>query len=76
MYNKGMLVINKELNNMDNLNNLKIERTKYLKAYRNCRPLENQTNQEFAEMQNGFAKKYAEINKQIKKIQRNIRESK
>ena len=61
---------------MDNLNNLKIERTKYLKAYRNCRPLENQTNQEFAEMQNDFARKYAEINKQIKKIQRNIRGSK
>ena len=71
-----MLIKNKELNNMDNLNNLKIERTKYLKAYRNCRPLKNQTNQEFAEMQNDFARKYAEINKQIKKIQRNIRGSK
>lgn len=55
---------------MDNLNNLKSERTKYLKAYRNCRPLENQTNQEFAEMQKGFAKKYKELDKKIKKIQR------
>ena len=57
---------------MDNLNNLKSERTKYLKAYRNCRPLENQTNQEFAEMQKGFAKKYKELDKKIKKIQRNL----
>jgi uncharacterized coiled-coil DUF342 family protein len=55
---------------MDNLNNLKLERTKYLKAYRNCRPLKNQTMQEFTEMQKGFARKYQELNKEIKKIQR------
>ena len=68
-----MLIKNKELNNMENLYNLKLERTKYLKAYKNCRPLENQTIQEFTEMQNGFAKKYKELDKQIKKIQRNIK---
>ena len=53
---------------MINLDNLKQERTKYIKAYRNCRPLSNQSNKEFLEMQKGFAKRYAELDKQIKRI--------
>lgn len=54
---------------MTNLDNLKQERTKYIKAYRNCRPLSNQSNKEFLEMQKGFAKRYVELDKQIKRIQ-------
>lgn len=57
---------------MNTLNNLKSERTKYIKAYRNCRPLSNQTNNEFLEMRNEFGRKYKELDKKIKKIQRNL----
>jgi len=55
---------------MTNLDNLKQERTKYIKAYRNCRPLSNQSNEEFLAMQKEFGRKYKELDKQIKKIQR------
>lgn len=55
---------------MTNLDNLKQERTKYIKAYRNCRPLTGQTNQEFLAMQKEFGRKYKELDKKIKKIQR------
>lgn len=57
-------------NKMTNLDNLKQERTKYIKAYRNCRPLSNQSNEEFLAMQKEFGRKYKELDKQIKKIQR------
>jgi len=55
---------------MTNLENIKKERTKYIKAYRNCRPLSNQSNEEFLAMQKEFGRKYKELDKQIKKIQR------
>ena len=58
---------------MENLEQLKQERTKYIKAYRNCTPYKNQTLQESAEMRKGFGRKHQELDKQIKKIQRNIR---
>ena len=58
---------------MTNLDNLKQERTKYIKAYRNCRPLSNQSNEEFLAMQKEFGRKYKELDKQIKKIQRKER---
>jgi|TARA_R100000030_G_scaffold75806_1_gene58902 hypothetical protein len=60
---------------MSNLEQLKQERTKYIKAYRNCRPLTGQTMQEFEVMQKGFAAKYKELDKQIKKMQRLQKES-
>lgn len=59
---------------MVNLDNLKKERTKYIKAYRNCRPLNNQTNFKFLEMRKEFGRKYKQLDKKIKKIQR-IKES-
>ena len=69
-----MLIINMELNNMKNLDKLKKERTKYIKAFRNCTPLSNQTNNEFLEMRNEFGRKYKELDNQIIQIQRkNIR---
>lgn len=55
---------------MINLDNLKQERTKYIKAYRNCRPLSNQSNAEFLAMQKEFGRKYKELDKEIKKIQK------
>ena len=58
---------------MENLQELKQERTKYIEAYRNCTPLLEQTLKEFIEMKRGFGRKYQELDKQIKKIQRNIR---
>ena len=58
---------------MENLEQLKQERTKYIKAYRNCRPLSGQTVQEAIEMRRGFGRKHQELDKQIKKIQRKIR---
>lgn len=54
---------------MTNLDNLKQERTKCIKAYRNCTPLSNQSNEEFLAMRKGFAKKYVELDKNIKRIQ-------
>ena len=58
---------------MENLEQLKQERTKYIKAYRNCTPLPEQTLQDAIEMRRGFGRKYQELDKQIKKIQRKIR---
>ena len=55
---------------MENLEQLKQQRTFYIRAYRNCRPLTGQTLQEFVAMQKGFGSKYKELDKQIKKIQR------
>ena len=55
---------------MNNLEQLKQQRTVYIKAYRNCRPLTGQTPQEFLAMQKGFGSKYKELDRQIKKIQR------
>ena len=55
---------------MNNLESLKKERTKYIKAYRNCRPIAGQTAQETLDMIRGYGRKYKELDKQIKKIQR------
>ena len=55
---------------MEKLDVLKQERTKYIKAYRNCRPLAGQTAQETLDMMRGYGRKYKELDKQIKKIQR------
>ena len=55
---------------MENLEQLKQQKTFYIKAYRNCRPLAGQTLQEFSEMKKGFGRKYKELDRQIKKIQR------
>ena len=55
---------------MTNLEELKQQRTFYIKQYRNCRALAGQTIQEFVAMRKGFGSKYKELDRQIKKIQR------
>ena len=63
----GMLNKYMELDNMEELKEI---RTKYLKAYNNCYVLDGQSAEEFLKMRANFYSMYAEADRLIKKIQR------
>jgi hypothetical protein len=52
------------------MTNLKEKRTHYLKAFKNCTPLDGQSHKEFFDMRANFYTMYKETDKLIKKRQR------
>lgn len=65
-----MLNKSKELNNMNTLENLKKERTHWLKAYNNMRPFAGETPSENLARREEYLNNYKSYDKQIKKIQK------
>jgi hypothetical protein len=66
-------MLNKKESNMNTLENLKKERTHWLKAYNNMRPFASETPSETLERREMYLNNYKLYKKQIKKIQRQQR---
>lgn len=58
---------------MNTLENLKKERTQWLKAYNNMRPFASETPSENLARREEYLNNYKSYDKQIKKIQRQLR---
>ena len=63
-------MLNKKESNMNTLENLKKERTQWLKAYNNMRPFAGETPSENLARREEYLNNYKSYDKQIKKIQR------
>ncbi len=68
MHNGGML--NNKESNMNELENLKKQRTHWLKAYNNMRPFAGETPTENLARREEYLNNYRSFDKQIKKVQR------